>query len=85
MRRGELFGLKWEDLDFDKRTIRIVRSLVDQIEGQPKTEASRKPLPMSDDLAPALSDWRKQSSYTVPQTGCLHLPCHLANFPTDQI
>lgn len=29
MRRGELFGLKWEDLDFGGRTIRIVRSLVD--------------------------------------------------------
>lgn len=66
MRRGELFGLKWEDLDFERRTIRIVRSLVDQIEGLPKTETSRKPLPMSDDLAVALSSWRQQTSYAKP-------------------
>ncbi len=31
---ARLFGLKWEDLDFERRTIRIVLSLVDQIEGQ---------------------------------------------------
>jgi len=66
MRRGELFGLKWEDLDFDKQTIRIVRSLVDQIEGRPKTEASRKPLPMSDELVAALTAWRQQTSYAKP-------------------
>ncbi|WP_263374009.1 tyrosine-type recombinase/integrase [Granulicella aggregans] len=64
MRRGELFGLKWEDMDFERRTIRIVRSLVDQIEGQPKTETSRKPLPMSDFLAAALKNWRQQTSYS---------------------
>lgn len=66
MRRGELFGLKWEDLDFERRTIRIVRSLVDQIEGKPKTETSRKPLPMSDDLAAALKSWREQTEYAKP-------------------
>src|SRR6185312_2498474 len=63
MRRGELFGLKWEDLDFVRRTIRIVRSLVDQVEGKPKTEASRKPLPMSDALATALASWRGETEY----------------------
>jgi integrase len=63
MRRGELFGLRWEDLDFDKRSIRIVRSLVDQVEGKPKTETSRKPLPMSDELVSALKSWREQTQY----------------------
>ena len=63
MRRGELFGLKWEDLDFERRTIRIVRSLVDQIEGKPKTETSRKPLPLSGELAEALTNWRERTSF----------------------
>jgi integrase len=66
LRRGELFGLKWEDVDFEGAEIRIVRSVVDQVEGPPKTLASRRPIPMSSELAFALANWRKQSSYSKP-------------------
>jgi integrase len=51
LRRGELLGLKWNDIDFVESEIRVVRSVVDQVEGPPKTLASRRPIPMS-------SDWR---------------------------
>ncbi|MEG9434965.1 site-specific integrase [Edaphobacter sp. HDX4] len=81
MRRGELFGLKWEDLDFERRTIRVVRSLVDQIEGKPKTETSRKPLPMSDDLAEALVDWRKKAEYTKPSDWVFASPISFGERP----
>lgn len=63
LRRGELFGLKWEDVDFAEREIRINRSVVDQVEGPPKTLASRRPVPMSSELASALENWRKQTSF----------------------
>ncbi len=81
MRRGELFGLKWEDLDFERRTIRIVRSLVDQIEGLPKTETSRKPLPMSDDLAVALTEWRQQTSYAKQTDWVFASPMSFGKLP----
>ncbi len=81
MRRGELFGLKWEDLDFERRSIRIVRSLVDQIAGQPKTETSRKPLPMSDDLAAALTRWREQTSYAKPTDWVFASPASFGEKP----
>lgn len=81
MRRGELFGLKWEDLDFERRTIRIVRSLVDQIEGLPKTETSRKPLPLSDDLAAALKNWRGQTSYAIPSDWIFASPRSFGKLP----
>jgi integrase len=63
LRRGELFGLKWDDVDFKESEIRVVRSVVDQVEGPPKTLASRRPLPMSGALSAALANWKKQSSF----------------------
>jgi integrase len=81
MRRGELFGLKWEDLDFGGRTIRIVRSLVDQIEGVPKTETSRKPLPMSDGLAAALMSWHEQADYPEPSDWVFASPMSFGKLP----
>jgi integrase len=63
LRRGELFGLKWEDVNFDEAEICVVRSLVDQVEGPPKTLASRRPLPMSPQLASSLEGLRKQTSF----------------------
>jgi integrase len=81
MRRGELFGLKWEDLDIEQRTIRIVRSLVDQIEGKPKTETSRKPLPMSNDLAAALTSWREHTEYAKPGDWVFASPLSFGKLP----
>jgi integrase len=81
IRRGELVGLKWEDLDFEHRTIRIVRSLVDQIEGKPKTETSRKPLPMSDELENALSHWREQTSFAKPSDWVFASPMSFGKLP----
>jgi integrase len=66
LRRGELFGLRWGDVDFEQAEIRVVRSIVDQVEGPPKTLASRRPIPMSLALASALENWRKQTSYPDP-------------------
>jgi integrase len=63
LRRGELFGLKWEDADFNESEIRIVRSIVDQVEGPPKTLASRRPLPLSPQLASSLVRWRKETDF----------------------
>jgi integrase len=63
LRRGELFGLKWEDVDFNQAEMRIVRSIVDQVEGPPKTLASRRPIPMSLQLGSSLVRWRKESDF----------------------
>ena len=46
LRRGELAALRWQDIDFERLTITVQRSLVDQVVGRTKTEASQRPLPM---------------------------------------
>ncbi|MGZ4855885.1 MAG: tyrosine-type recombinase/integrase [Candidatus Angelobacter sp.] len=66
MRRIELMGLKWQDLDFIELRINIVRSVVDQVIGQCKTETSRKPVVMDEHIAQALIAWRQESTYTAP-------------------
>jgi integrase len=81
LRRGELFGLKWEDVDFNESEIRVVRSIVDQVEGPPKTLASRRPLPMSAELASALANWRKQTSFPNPEHWVFASPQALGRKP----
>ena len=41
-------------------------SVVDQIVGQCKTEASRKPVVMNEHISKALTAWRQESVYTAP-------------------
>ncbi len=81
MRRGELIGLKWEDIDFHNAEILIVRSMVDQVEGPPKTLASRRPLPMSFELASSLENWRNQTSFANPQDWVFASPHVLGKKP----
>lgn len=81
LRRGELFGLKWEDVDFRAAEIRVVRSVVDQVEGPPKTLASRRPLPMSEALASALDGWQQQTSFAGPKDWIFASPSSVGKKP----
>jgi len=65
-RRGELIGLRWEDLDFATLTLHVRRSVVAMVEGKPKTEASRRDVPLDAQLAESLLCWRGRSVYTAP-------------------
>ena len=63
MRSGELCGLTWDNVDFAKREIRVERSL-SRSHGQyilsaPKTNKSRRTIPMGDQLAAVLEQHRK--------------------------
>lgn len=66
MRRGEIFGLKWADVDFGRAILHVRRSFVDGVEGLPKTDSSRRPLPIPPQALKALQAWKKDSSYAAP-------------------
>lgn len=64
MRRGEIFGLRWEDIDFDRAILHVRRSFVDGVEGPPKTESSRRPLPIPPHAIEALKAWKEQTLFS---------------------
>jgi integrase len=82
LRRGGLFGLKWQDIDFRQAEIRIERSIVDQVEGPPKTLASRRPIPMSAELASALENLRSETEYAKPSDWVFASPLALGHVLT---
>lgn len=56
MRTGELIGLKWIDIDFDKNEIKINRTIGRGIEGTPKTFSSYRTIPIFNPLLPYLKN-----------------------------
>jgi len=67
LRVGELLGLKWADVDFEKLEINVTRSVVKQRIGPCKTEASQKPIPLDAELGEQVLNWRLKSPYNRPE------------------
>ncbi|MEO8736971.1 MAG: site-specific integrase [Edaphobacter sp.] len=67
IRRGEIFGLKWVDVDDGRAILHIRRSFVDGVVGPPKTDSSRRPLPIPPQAVEALLVWKKGSPYATPE------------------
>lgn len=66
LRRGELIGLRWEDVDFEQLVLHVRRSVVAMVEGAPKTEASQKDVPLDAQTAESLLAWRQMCPYPGP-------------------
>ncbi|HEX2949013.1 MAG TPA: tyrosine-type recombinase/integrase, partial [Armatimonadota bacterium] len=65
IRRGELIGLKWMDIDFEKHVVRIERAAYKLSEAEqevksPKTATSLRALPLDKTLATVLQEWHAQ-------------------------
>ena len=63
MRRGELCGLEWSDIDLENGTITIARSLtavrkVGLVLKEPKTESSKRVIAISDKLIAVLTEYK---------------------------
>ena len=58
LRQGELIGLRWRDVDFDARKVRVVSPYVRGEFNDPKSEDSGRSVPMAKRVADALTDLR---------------------------
>ncbi|MDB6014603.1 MAG: integrase family protein [Gammaproteobacteria bacterium] len=72
LREGEIFGLRWKDVDLDTRTI--------QVRGQytsgefvefPKTDAGVRTAPVEPELAAVLAEWKLAQVHDCKQPGSL--------------
>ena len=67
LRRGELLALQWPDVDFEKRVIRVWRSLAFEAKNQariknPKTAAGTREVPIVDPLYDILAEAKKKAA-----------------------
>ncbi len=81
LRISELLALKWRDVDFRAREISITRSIVFQVVGPCKTEASQKPIPLDSYLAKTLRAWRKHTKYRRPDDWVFASPASCGRRP----
>jgi integrase len=67
LRRGELFALKWADVDFSNLEIRVTRFIFRQVVGKCKTEGSCRPIHIDASVAADLWVWQNTSQYRQPE------------------
>ncbi|HKH56481.1 MAG TPA: tyrosine-type recombinase/integrase, partial [Propionibacteriaceae bacterium] len=64
MRRGELLGLRWEDIDLDAGVVRVARARVragnQVVAGEPKTARGRRTIALDPTTVAALRQHRKR-------------------------
>lgn len=67
LRRGELFALKWEDIDWKLKQAGVHRSIVHNTKKRLwkcKSETSRRPVPLDDFMLEELEAWKKGTVYS---------------------
>lgn len=67
LRRSELLALKWSDIDFERLDIHVTRSIVQQVVGRCKTEASKRPVPLDPAVAEEVWLWKQTTIYNQPE------------------
>lgn len=80
MRRGEVLGLRWQDVDLEARTVTVSQTLVAAREGaafqEPKTKSGSRRIPLPSEVVKSLKSWctrwkekRLKLGPDWPQTG----------------
>jgi integrase len=67
LRQGELLGLRWRDVDFNARRVRVVSPYVRGEFADPKSEGSGRSVPMATLVAKELAELRLRSFYSADE------------------
>ena len=58
LRRGELFALRWRDIDEQTRLLTVREAVYDGVFATPKTEAGSRQIPLSDSALTLIVEWK---------------------------
>ena len=64
LRRGELFALRWRDVDERARTLTVREAVYDGTFSTPKTDAGRRQIPLSDAALEFIGEWKRHAGQT---------------------
>ena len=67
LRRGELFALRWRDLDEQARLLTVREAVYEGRFGTPKTEAGLRQIPFSAGTLQAMAEWRRYVKKAEPE------------------
>lgn len=70
MRTGEVDGLKWEYIDFDKRQILVRETIVNGVPEYTKTDGSQREIPMLSPVFDALKDQYENTGHLSEYVFC---------------
>ena len=84
LRRSELLGLKWSDIDFDENTLHVQRAVV-QTKGQividrPKSVTSDRVVPFSESFGKYLKEFQSDNEYVIGNAGVMSPATYARSF-----
>jgi len=62
LRRGELFALRWQDINEDSRVLMVREAVYDTPFDTPKTEAGLRQIPLSEAALRFIGEWKHRAA-----------------------
>jgi len=81
LRISECLALKWADVDWLNRTLRVERGIVQQIVDDVKTDDSRRTLTIANDLLDVLKVWNQTTQFSAPEDWMFASPVQIGRLP----
>ena len=81
LRISEALALRWSDVDWMNRTLRVERGIVEQNVDDVKTDGSRKLLTVADELMQRLQLWKQMTIFTAEREWIFASPVKIGRLP----
>jgi integrase len=69
LRRGELFALRWQDIDEQARVLTVREAVYDGAFSTPKTEAGLRQIPLSETALQLIWEWKERRTGKIEPEG----------------